>query len=304
MSNFDIITVKKQKDFDAIPNDYCGCIDIDSKKTINITPREKSIIALYNNSKAIIKNGAKVCLFNHSSAIVNDNSSVQVYNNSNVILKNNSNAFLYDNASAILFDKSFIKLYDSATAIVYGEVKAELHCNSSAEFHYNSSAILFRNSRALLYDSSYAVLLDNSFGLLFDKATAKCLMNATVKNFKDLDYTKNELLEITEKIGDKIVLYKVVNPDTFCDFYTGTIKYEIGKDVICPDFDPDPSIRCGHGLHLFLNPLETQHSNTGTILKCLVDPEDVVIYPILLDMVRCRKVHPIAVVDISGNEIH
>jgi len=127
--------------------------------------------------------------------------------------------------------------------------------------------------------------------------------NATSKQLSNIGYTKNDLLAIAEHNNDKIVLYKSVNPDTFCDFYTGKIKYEIGKEVECPDWDSNEIFQCGNGLHLSIFPFTAQIYNEGTILRCLVDPDDVVVFPDDITKVRCRKVLPIAIVDKRGNII-
>jgi len=127
--------------------------------------------------------------------------------------------------------------------------------------------------------------------------------NATSKQLSSIGYTKNDLLSIAEHVNDKIVLYKSVNCDTFCDFYTGKIKYEIGKEVECPDWDSNEIFQCGNGLHLSIFPFTAQIYNEGTILRCLVDPDDVVVFPDDITKVRCRKVLPIAIVDKRGNII-
>ena len=87
---------------------------------------------------------------------------------------------------------------------------------------------------------------------------------------------------------NKIILYKSVNPDTLCDFYTGKIKYE--GTVTCPDFDPNPERECGGGLHLSPTPELAMSFNQGKVLKCEVALKDIVVYGHNIDKVRCRKV--------------
>lgn len=77
-----------------------------------------------------------------------------------------------------------------------------------------------------------------------------------------------------EKEGKYIILYKSVNPDTYCDFKTGKIKYEIGTTVICPDWDEKFTGECGYGLHLSPTPYFALAFNDGKVLKCRVKISD------------------------------
>jgi len=129
------------------------------------------------------------------------------------------------------------------------------------------------------------------------------MMNATVKKYKDPVYDAKIFNAVADHQGEYLVLYKSVRPDTLCDFRTGKIKYAIGADLECPDWDPDPERECGGGLHLSYTAAKTQDFNKGKILKCLVDPSDIVVYSGSIEKVRCRKVRPIAIVDIHGNTI-
>jgi len=93
----------------------------------------------------------------------------------------------------------------------------------------------------------------------------------------------------------KIILFKSVQPDTFLDFYTGKIKYE--GVVECPDWDDNPELECGGGLHLSPTPELALSFNRGFVLRCEVALEDIVIYPYNIDEVRCRKVQVIGPVE-------
>jgi hypothetical protein len=95
-------------------------------------------------------------------------------------------------------------------------------------------------------------------------------------------------LEIYPAKRKIVVLYKSVNPENNCDFYTGQIKYE--GTVICPNFDPNPERQCGSGLHLSPTPELARSYNNGKVLECHVHIDDIVIYGPDISKVRCRKV--------------
>ena len=182
--------------------------------------------------------------------------------------------------------------------------------NSIAILWENSSAILRKNSSAELWGFSSAILRENSMVKIYsDYVNLKSVLQESVvivrdckpklpKGIKHLirtktaQTTKREFLQIyKEQVqGGKITLYKSVNSDDNCDFYSGKIKYEVGKIVTCPDWNPDKNIECGGGLHLSPTPREALGYNQGKVLKCEVDIKDFVVYPSNITKVRCKKV--------------
>jgi len=272
---------------------------------------ENASAILRDNARAELWGNASAELCENASAILRDNARAELGGNAHAVLrenawaelKENTHAELCENASAILRDNARAELWGNAHAVLCENASVELRENAHAELRENTRAVLRENAHAVLRGNASAVALDNAFALLYDQASAKKLMNATVKKYKERVYDAKIFGAITEHQKGKIVLYKSVNPETLCDFHTGKIKYAIGTDVECPDWDPDPNRDCGGGLHLSHTAAKTQDFNRGKILKCLVDPKDVVIYSGSIEKVRCRKVHPIAVVDIHGREI-
>ena len=103
----------------------------------------------------------------------------------------------------------------------------------------------------------------------------------TLKLFCDI--YKDNMISETE-----IKLYKSINPNTYCDFHTGKIKY-VGQ-VICPDWNPNPNIECGNGLHLSPTPELALSYNKGKIIECIVNINDIAIYGTDITKVRCKKV--------------
>jgi hypothetical protein len=102
-----------------------------------------------------------------------------------------------------------------------------------------------------------------------------------IKSFCDI-YGKNL---ISKK---EIILYKTVRPGNHRDFYTNSIEYK--GEVVCPDFKDDPKIQCGYGLHLSPTPELALTYNKGTVLKCVVNIKDIVVFGTDITKVRCQKV--------------
>ena len=192
----------------------------------------------------------------------------------------------------------------NSSVVAWDNSSVEARGNSSVEARGNSSVVARGNSRVEARENSSGKAFDNSRILILDKsAKFKNYMNAVIQNYVEPKYTKDIFVELAEKEKGKLVLYKSVDPETLCDFYTGKIKYELGQTVECPDWDPDESRECGGGLHLSPTARKTQEFNKGKILKCLVDSEDIVVYSGSIEKVRCRKVLPVAIVDKRGNII-
>ena len=114
-------------------------------------------------------------------------------------------------------------------------------------------------------------------------------------------YTKDDFEQLVDLTDNKLILYKTVEPLTRRDFYSKSIVYE---DIVkCPDWDLDPNIQCGRGLHLSFSPHLALSYNNGLLLKCEVEKSDYVIYSEDLSKVRCSKVKVLGECDLDGNLI-
>lgn len=113
-----------------------------------------------------------------------------------------------------------------------------------------------------------------------------------IKNQVELDALPNNFTEftITYPPNEKgeVTLYKSVNPETGNDFQTGTIKYE--GIVKCPDWNGDPKLQCGNGLHLSPSPNLALSYHKGKLLECKVHKNDFVVFTGDITKVRCKKV--------------
>ena len=140
---------------------------------------------------------------------------------------------------------------------------------------------------------------DDSIIVLHDLKSLKFKKSKSVQVLKVKTYqeTSFDIAKFTdryqaEKDGKYLILYKSVNPDTDCDFYTGKVKYEIGKTVSAPDWDKHYTSECGAGLHLCPAPFLALSFNDGKVLKCRVKKTDckTVSSPQYPHKVRCNHV--------------
>jgi hypothetical protein len=269
--------------------------------------RDHSHAVLLNNSHALLMNKSRAELRDNSSAELRGISGAELWNNSSAELWGNSHALLLNKSHAVLRDNSHAELWDISHALLWGNSRGELRDNSHGELRDHSRAELRDNSRAQVTSASSVVAFENSHVLYLEQPKSLRLFdNATVKAYLEPTYRKEHLITCERPIeGDDktIALYKSVDPETSRDFYTGKYKYEIGKTIICEDFNPDPAINCGQGFHLCLTAREASRFNVGKYLKCYVNIDDIAVNPKSLEKVRCRAVTPVAVVDVWGREV-
>jgi hypothetical protein len=162
--------------------------------------------------------------------------------------------------------------------------------NSSVEAFGNSSVEARENSISNVFSSSVVINNLHNSVVICQNCTPKITGDGAVIYKEKFKHSIDPFLECypKNKDGENIILYKSVNPNTLCDFYTGKIKYE--GIVKCPDFDSNPEIKCGKGLHLSPTPELALQYNKGKILKCQVAIKDIVVFADDITKVRCKKV--------------
>ena len=156
---------------------------------------------------------------------------------------------------------------------------------------------VFGDTLAQIYSESVKVLsLQQSSVLIYRGCKgkpSKTGKSATVIYKPISIYNLNDFINQFEVTKEKssLILYKAVDTNLF-DFYTHTIKYEIGKTITCPDWDDNKDRECGGGLHLSPSIFWCKKFNKGRYLKCKVNIKDIIVHehPDYPYKVRCKKV--------------
>ena len=287
---------------------------------------DNSTVTAYDNSTVTAYDNSTVRAYDNSTVRASGNSTVTAYDNSTVTASGNSTVTAYDNSTVTAYDNSTVRVFDNSTVTAYGNSTVRAYDNSTVRASGNSTVTAYDNSTVTASGNSTVTASDNSTVRVFDNSTVRAYGNSTVRVFdntvtieaalmysviimiacvcqikrkkktvniiktKKADhYTKNEFTDIypADKNGN-VTLYKSVNPDTLCDFYTGKIKYH--GVVTCPDWDGNKDLQCGNGLHLSPRPEMALNYNRGKLLVCEVNKKDFVVYPSDITKVRCRKV--------------
>jgi len=316
------ITIKTQAEYDALPNKFTEYTEI----IIDATEPIYEIRTVPENADVTLT-GQTVVEYLYIKATLWGNSQATLWGNSQATLRENSQATLWENSQATLRENSQATLWGNSQATLWGNSQATLWGNSQATLRENSQATLWENSQATLWENSQATLWENSQATLWGNSQVKAAFeNSIIKAFssnviilrlkhqstlicqncnvgvqekdntaniiitKTMQHTKQTFLDIYKDsmTGNSIILYKSVNPDTLCDFYTGKIKYE--GTVTCPGWDDNEQRECGGGLHLSPTPELALSYNKGKVLKCKVNIEDFVVYSKNIMKVRCKTV--------------
>lgn len=169
--------------------------------------------------------------------------------------------------------------------------------NSSVVARDNSSVVAWGNSSVEAWDNSTINVCSELITLTLAMCAVAIMNGMRCKLIQKggivierPKMTRELFMSGMEYEDGKVILYKSVNPDTDCDFCTGKIKYTVGTTVECSDFDPDVNRQCGGGLHLSPTKHMAMSYNNGKALKCLANPDDIVVYCDDVSKVRCRKV--------------
>ena len=189
------------------------------------------------------------------------------------------------------------------------------HCGEEVEFKEysgNETAMLQGNSHAELRDSSHANLWENSHAecqspyacAILKSSHAQCIgQSFGGKIISPREYLKACGVSLKNQYT---VLYKSVTKTGY-DHKTEKIKYEIGKEVIAPDWDVKSTGECGKGLHL--SPSVGQaimFNDSCAYLACRVNIKDIASLPAFAqypDKIRVRACTPLYKVDKDGKKI-
>ncbi len=270
------IIIKTQEELDKLPDDVSGEIHIVGQIDHIVKPYANAIISVSGNGQVgyVYDNGqARSVSGNGQVRYVSDNGQVgSVSDNGQVgyVYGNGQVGYVYGNGQV-------------GSVSDNGQVG---YVSDNGQVGYVSD-----NGQVKIYSSSAKVECASGNAIIIcQDCTPKIIKktkSVTVIKTKLAQYDIKEFVNIYGSKNGSMILYKSVQPDN-TDFYSGKIKYE--GVVECPDWNPDPAIQCGGGLHLSPTPELTQRYNQGKVLKCKVAIKDIVVYGSDITKVRCRKV--------------
>ena len=204
------------------------------------------------------------------------------------VARENSSVVAWGNSSVVAWGNSSVEAWGNSSVVAWGNSSVVARENSSVEAWGNSSVKIYSEYCDIKKAMQESVII--YIGV--KGKPKKTETSATVLHKKVALWTKEQFCELYEKQVSKrtIALYKSVNPETDCDYHTGKIHYKIGEIVKCPNWNPDPEIQCGNGLHLSPTPAMATSYHNGKILKCEVKIKDFVVYAQDITKVRCKEV--------------
>ena len=295
------ITVHTQEEFDALPGKFEKYTKIQiaaaahlriivrsARENSSVEARENSSVEAWGNSSVVARGNSSVVAWGNSSVVAWENSSVVAWGNSSVEARGNNSVEAWGNSRVVAWENSSVEARENSSVVAGGNSSVEAGGNSSVVARGNSVIRLFNQIKKLsLKKFSVAISVGFEAKCEFKAETARLIHQPSAT------YDKNEFLDIhakNVKPDGRILLYKVTRQDG-TDHHSGEIAY-CGK-VTCPDWDPNPERQCGGGLHLSPTEREAKSYHSGKVKKCLVHPDDFVVYPHDITKVRCREVEVI-----------
>jgi hypothetical protein len=315
------ITVKTQEEFDELPNNFeeYTTIYIDSTASIWITVNRR-----WENAHVVSRENAHVVALENAHVVARGNAHVVAWGNAHVVAWGSAHVVSRENAHVVALENAHVVALENVHVEAWGSAHVEAWENAHVVARENAHVVAWGNAHVVAWGSAHVEAWENAHVVAWENAhvvarmtssikvhsedtnitvkqysTAICLAKCKIQQDKTanvivcppVDYDLKLFCDIYKNnlLGkSKIILYKSVNPDTLCDFYTGKIKYQ--GTVICPDWDSDINRECGGGLHLSPSPSLALNYNEGEILKCVANLKDIVVYPKNITKVRCRKV--------------
>ena len=294
------LVITSQQELDALPGKFDRYTSIEIK--INNSPfdalvinkaRENSHVEARENSHVEARGNSHVKAWENSHVEAWENSHVEAMGNSHVKARENSHVEAWGNSHVEAMENSHVEAWENSHVKAWENSHVEAWENSHVEAWENSS------TKALAPGVVIEKLKQEATLILVERFAVKIKSKDETAHVIETKRARHDIRSFTEFHNlspkkKKITLFKVVQPATLTDFYTGTITYK--GTVNCPDWDPDPSRECGGGLHLSPTPeLALRYNWGGIVLKCEVNVDDIVIYPYDISKVRCRKVKVLGV---------
>jgi hypothetical protein len=292
---------------------------VEARGNSSVVARENSSVEARGNSSVVAWENSSVVAWGNSSVEARENSSVEAWENSSVEARENSSVVARENSSVEAWENSSVVARGNSSVVAWGNSSVVARENSSVEARGNSSVVAWGNSSVVARENSSVEAWGNSSVVAWGNCVVRLLsaIKLTLKKFSvgisigvkanlqfkaetatyvevpASTYDKDEFLDIYSKnIQDdgRILLYKSTQGDD-TDHFTGKIKYE---GVVHPEkWDGDENRQCGDGLHLSPTASLAKSYNPGKIKRCLVRPEDFVVYPHDISKVRCKCVEVI-----------
>jgi len=291
------ITVKNQQEFDAIPQDFEGCIYIGSPRGVRIviTGRKGYIIA-WENSSVEAWGNSSVVAWKNSSVVARGNSSVEAWGNSSVEARENSSVEAWGNSSVVAWENSSVVARGNSSVEAWGNSSVVARGNSSVEAWENSSVVARGNSSVEAWGNSSVEAWENSSVEAWENSSVEAWGNTQIAKYSDrtnlkvsgnarivtLPSTPEEYCDFygIEVRDGQAILYKAVR-DNLTSFHDFSFQYAVGetKENEC---DPSPLRDCSYGLHVSHLPWAIDFARGNSdfkILECSV-PLNTIIVPL------------------------
>lgn len=231
------ITVRSQKELDAIPLDFKGRIYVrcSSEDWLRIEHSYHFSVEVCGSSS--------VMAFDDASIVVYDNSSVEAYGNAEVVAWDNTRVEAYENSSVVAYGNSFIEAFDdsfidanessSVIANEYASIKANDNVSVVAYGHsfvraWDNASVVARghsyveandNASVTAYGSSFVKANEDSSIEAWENAYVEARESSSVKAYGNVQVINFLQKAKIKTYGNARVVYNPKTIHEFLDFY-------------------------------------------------------------------------------------
>lgn len=276
--------------------------------------RDSAAVQVHGSATVEAYDSATVDAYDSATVEAYDSSTVRAYDSVTVKAYDSATVGAYDSATVRALDSARVWAHDSSTVRAYVSVAVRAY-NSATVQAYDSVRVRVRDSATVLAHGSaevhardFATVLayGSATVLAYDSSTVRAtartivrVMSASVKIeasgwatvilYAAANVVAKPSVAIVERIirtihdwahayaaderDGKLVLYKWVRPDGCTK---NGVRYDEGQMVEAPDWDPNPSIEFGFGLHACatLEDASGFRNPPRLAVELLVDPDD------------------------------
>ena len=226
-----VITVKSQRELDALPVDYCGRIFIEFG-----TPYNRAVVnRKFQYAFVVARENSSVVAWGNSSVVARENSSVVAWENSSVVAWGNSSVVALENSSVVAWENSSVEARENSSVVARGNSSVEAWENSSVVAWENSSVVAKHNSQVNDKTRSHKITTSGNARIVYDPQDIQSYMDTY-----ELDHDE-KTVRLFKAVHKREGRYMA----DWTDF-----EYKVGEVAVADKLTTDVNEDCGHGIHM------------------------------------------------------
>ena len=245
-----------QEDFNAIPDGFCGEIEIRFGKLGSPAVVDwrfySAVIEAHDNVLIYAFDNAVIEAYDNAVIEAHDNAKIMAYDNVVIDAYNNAVIEAHDNAKIMAYDNAKINAYDDAAIEGHNNAVIEAHDNAKIKAYDDVVVNSYDVAKVIAYDEAFIEAHDQSVVLLFNDCEARCNDLAFAYKWPISNTQYLDFFDCKTTNHGTAILYKAAHKlgDVYRSHHDHDFTYKIG-DVITPQngFSTNILRTCAPGIH-------------------------------------------------------